>query len=70
MDRGIGKRGTSFFAFIHLFNQNLHGSSGNDVNLLADCAGGNDGFSGNGRVVKADNAVVIRQSAVFLHQKI
>ena len=61
---------SSFFAFIHLLHQQADRLVGQLINLLPHCAYGNHGLSGNRRIIKTDQQIICRQTAVFTEQKI
>ena len=60
----------SCFPLFDLIIQNLHGRSGDQVDLLSDRADRDHGFSGNRRIVKADQEIVVRQAPVCPEEKI
>ena len=56
--------------FCNLLMQDFYGGCSNLVNLLSDSTDGNDGFSGNRRIIETNNFIVVRKTAIFLDQMI
>ena len=54
--------------FLDLIIENIHGSRDDFVYLLSYGADRDNGFSGNRRIIKSDNFVVIWKFTVFLNQ--
>ena len=70
MDGGGQRGGFPFFAFVHLHDQQLYRLLGDLVDLLSYGADGENGGTGDGGVVKSDNAVFFREGAVFSYDEI
>ena len=68
-DLGLRNRST-LFHFIHLGNQQLHGFMCNLVNLLSDSTDRNNSFSGNWRIIKTNDLVVIWKLSILLNHMI
>ena len=60
----------SFFSFVHLHDEKLHGFPGDFVDLLAHSAGWNNGLAGDRRIVKTDETVIVGKSSIFPHDQI
>ena len=60
----------SFVSFCNLFMQDFHGRCGNLVNLLSDSTDRNNSFSGNWRIIKTNDLVVIWKLSILLNQMI
>ena len=60
----------SFVSFCNLFMQDFHGRCGNLVNLLSNSTDRNNSFTGNWRIIKTNNLVVIWKLSILLNQMI
>lgn len=60
----------SFVSFCNLFMQDFHGRCGNLVNLLSDSTDRNNSFSGNWRIIKTNDLVVIWKLSILLNHMI
>ena len=57
---------STLFLLIHLPDQKIHGSFGNDINLLTNGCDWKDCLAGNWGIVKSNNLISGRKCSVFL----
>ena len=59
-----------FFAFVHLCDQKADCFIGNFINLLSHRTDRDNGLSGNGGVIEADDQVILWQTTVFQKEEV